>query len=649
MPFGLKNAPADFSKLMYQILGNLPYVEIYLDDITIHSKTFMDHVKHVTHVLGVLKSYNLKVNPEKCSWFANTIKLLGHVISEAGVAMDPEKVDAIKGRVPPKNIKQIQQFLGICNYYRRFIKDYAKIAEPLTKLLRKEEKFEWTEEQHTAFEELKKKLTEYPILRQPERGKKFLLYTDASGYAAGAVLSQKDDDGREFVCAYASRTLKGAELNYGITEKECLAVVWAIKQFRIYLYGNKFQVITDHSALSWLMNINDPTGRLARWAIYLQAYEFEIVHRKGSIHSNADTLSRPVMEAVLINKVVVENENTKLLDVYEDDALLHKLKMGKHLPGLASRQVKRIDKLTQHYKWNDNKVWYKIDPDKEEYVIVPRRDERKGIIENAHLLGHFQADATASRVKEKYYWRGINKDVEKVIKLCKQCKEYKTERVVDHPAKATEIVTVFQRIGLDLVFGLPITTEGYKGLLVITEFVTKYVWAIPIKSKNAEEIAEKLLEYISLFGPPMEIISDQGTEFNNRVVEQLLKAVGIVHRVTSAYNPRTNGQTERTNHVLIESLAKLTGENNLLWPKWIPYVLLSYRTKVHSSTGFTPFELMFGRKMNSFENWKTEEGINEIETILKRSHEIRSLVEETYPKAVENIKKTQRDTNEDTE
>ena len=191
---------------------------------------------------------------------------------------------------------------------------------------------------------------------------------------------------------------------------------------------------------------------------------------------------------------------------------------------------------------------------------------------------------------------------------------------------------------MDLVFGLPITTEGYKGLLVITEFVTKYVWAIPIKSKNAEEIAEKLLEYISLFGPPMEIISDQGTEFNNRVVEQLLKAVGIVHRVTSAYNPRTNGQTERTNHVLIESLAKLTGENNLLWPKWIPYVLLSYRTNVHSSTGFTPFELMFGRKMNSFENWKTEEGIGEIESILKRSHEIRSLVEETYPKAVENIK-----------
>jgi len=379
-------------------------VEIYLVDITIHSKQFNDHVKHVTHVLSILKSYNLKINPEKCSWFANTIKLLGHVISETGVAMDPEKIEAIKVRLPPKNIKQIQQFLGICNYYRRFIKDYAKIAEPLTRLLRKEEKFEWSEEQQNSFEELKKKLTEYPILRQPDIGKKFLLYTDASGYALGAILSQKDDDDKEYVCAYASRTLKGAELNYGITEKECLAVVWAIKQFRIYLYGNKFQVITDHSALSWLMNITDPTGRLARWAIYLQAYEFEIIHRKGNIHSNADTLSRPVMEVALVNTILTENDGSKSLDVYEDDALLYRLKMGKHLPGLASKQVKRVDKLMEHYKWNDNQLLYRPDINKEEYLVVPKKDERRDVIEKAHLLGHFQTEATAARVREGEVW-----------------------------------------------------------------------------------------------------------------------------------------------------------------------------------------------------------------------------------------------------
>jgi hypothetical protein len=299
-----------------------------------------------------------------------------------------------------------------------------------------------------------------------------------------------------------------------------------------------------------------------------------------------------------------------------------------------------VDKLIEHYKWKDDKLLYKPDNNKEEFLIVPKKEERRDVIEKAHLLGHFQTEATAARVREKYFWRGMVKDIERIIKLCKQCKEYKVSRVIDHPAKALEILSIFHRIGLDLVFGLPLTPEGYKGLLVIIEFVSKYVWATPIKSKNAEEIAEKLLEYISLFGPSMEILSDQGTEFNNKIVEQLLKATGVVHRVTSAYNPRTNGQTERMNHVLIESLAKFTGENNLDWPKWLPFVLLSYRTKVHSSTGFTPFELMFGRKMNGFDSWKAEEGTNEADMILKRSQEIKALVEETHPKAIENIKKS---------
>jgi len=270
---------------------------------------------------------------------------------------------------------------------------------------------------------------------------------------------------------------------------------------------------------------------------------------------------------------------------------------------LAAKQVKRVDKLIEHYQWKDNQLLYKPNVEKEEYLVVPKRDERRDVIEKAHLLGHFQAEATAARVREKYFWRGMIKDIERIIKLCKQCKEYKVARIVDHPAKALEILSIFHRIGIDLVFGLPLTAEGYKGLLVIIEFVSKYVWAAPIKSKNAEEIAEKLLVYIALFGPSKEILSDQGTEFNNKVVEQLMKATGVVHRVTSAYNPRTNGQTERMNYVLVESLEKFTGENNLDWPKWLPYVLLSYNTKVHSSTGFTPFELMFGRKMNGFESW----------------------------------------------
>jgi hypothetical protein len=261
LPFGLKNAPSDFSRIMHQVLGGLDFVEIYLDDITVHSKSFEEHIKHLKTVFELLKSANLKINKDKCTWCAKSIKLLGHVVSANEIAMDQDKLSAIRDRLPPKNIKQLQQYLGICNYYRRFIKGFSNISAPLFRLLSKDVIWEWGDKQSKAFEELKQALISSPTLRQPNFEKEFLLFTDASGYAIGAVLSQKDDSGAEYVCSYSSRLLKNAEIHYGISEKECLAVVWAIKQFRIYLHGTKFKVITDHSALAWLMSIKDPTAR----------------------------------------------------------------------------------------------------------------------------------------------------------------------------------------------------------------------------------------------------------------------------------------------------------------------------------------------------------------------------------------------------
>ncbi|CAF1137087.1 unnamed protein product, partial [Brachionus calyciflorus] len=229
---------------------------------------------------------NLKINAEKCTWCAQFLKVLGHIVSKNDISMDPAKIEAIKNRGAPKIVKQLQQFIGLCNYYRRFINDFAKIATPLFKLLQKDVKWIWSEECEASFLCLKEKLVSRPTLRLHDLKRPFILYTDMSGYALGAILTHKDDDGNEYVCAYASRILKNAEINYGITEKECLAVVWAIKFYRVYLYGTHFKIITDHSELAWLMKIVDPTDRLARWSIYLQAYDFEIIHRKGKVHSN---------------------------------------------------------------------------------------------------------------------------------------------------------------------------------------------------------------------------------------------------------------------------------------------------------------------------------------------------------------------------
>ena len=643
MPFGLKNAPAEFSRIMHRILGNRDYVEIYLDDITIHSKSFEEHIEHIKLVATELIRAGLKVKPSKCTWIVTQVTILGHVVSGGQVAMDPKKVEALKTRVAPKTVKQVQQFLGICNYYRKFVKGYAQIAAPIFNLLKSDVKFEWNPLHQKAFDDLINALTSYPVLRQPDFQKPFQVYTDASGFALGAVLSQRDDNNNEYACAFASRILKGAELHYGITEKECLAVVFAVKQFRIYLYGTQFQVITDHSALAWLMNINDPTGRLARWAIYLQAYEFEIVHRRGVIHSNADALSRPVLILTRAMKQIDQEDDitTKNLDPYDDETLLYYLKFKKYMSGVSKKQKKRVEALSDYYSLDENEqLWYaKTSNDKQKKV--PRPQDRIELATKAHLLGHFQVESTLNRLKEEYHWKNMLRDVEKVVAQCEACR--KEHRVVpmEHPAKALKVNGIFDRIGMDLTFGLPTTQEGYNGLLVITEYLTKYPYAVPIKSKTAEEIAEKLLVYISLFGPPKTILSDQGTEFNNAVVDRLIKATGVEKRITSAYHPRTNGLTERFNYTFVEALRKFTSEDNENWPKWVPFVLMAFRSRTHSTTGFTPFELMFGRKMNSFSDWRDEDEAISEHSVQLRAEEIKRMIETHHATAKNNIEKRQ--------
>ena len=208
LPFGLKNAPSHFSKIMFQALGDFPFVKIYLDDITIHSVDFTSHLHHIKQVLQRLTEVNLKLNSTKCTWFASRVTLLGHVVTPDGITMDPAKVEAVQSFKPPQNVKHVQQFLGICNYYRRFIKDFAKISQPKAKLICKDVPFIWSADCESSFNILKELLLTYPVLRQPDVTRPFTVYTDASGYALGAILAQHDDNNQEYVWHYASRLIK---------------------------------------------------------------------------------------------------------------------------------------------------------------------------------------------------------------------------------------------------------------------------------------------------------------------------------------------------------------------------------------------------------------------------------------------------------
>ncbi|GET52813.1 retroviral-like aspartic protease 1 [Rhizophagus irregularis DAOM 181602=DAOM 197198] len=265
----------------------------FIYDIIIYSKNWNEHLQHIKIVLEELRKANMMLKLKKCKWVKKNVEYLGHIVGTDGLKPDDKKIEKIKNLKPPKNIKQIREINGLCSYYRKFVKGYSKIVKPIMELTRKNVPFVWTDKQQKALEELKKKLINYPILQHPNFEKEFILITDASGEGLGAILEQLDENNREIVISYASRSLVNAEKRYPITELECLAVFWGIKYFHKYLFERKFKVITDHAALKGFISTSKvPKGRRGRWMMELQQYDFEIIHRPGKENKNADAMSR---------------------------------------------------------------------------------------------------------------------------------------------------------------------------------------------------------------------------------------------------------------------------------------------------------------------------------------------------------------------
>ena len=294
MPFGLKNAPATFQRLINFVLRD--YINkiclVYLDDIIILGTSLQEHIENIRKVFSKLKEHNLKIQIDKSEFLKKEVAYLGHIVSSEGVKPNPSKIQAVKEFPIPKTPKEIKTYLGLLGYYRKFIPDFAKLTKPMTKCLKKGNKVDIKNvEYQDSFEKSKNLLINAPILQYPDFTKQFIITTDASNFALGAVLSQ-NIDGKDMPIAYASRTLNEHEINYSTTEKKLLGIVWGTKYFRPYLYGNKFKIRTDHRPLVWLMSMKDPNSKLARWKERLDEYNFEIEYKKGSLNSNADALSR---------------------------------------------------------------------------------------------------------------------------------------------------------------------------------------------------------------------------------------------------------------------------------------------------------------------------------------------------------------------
>lgn len=693
MPFGLRNSPSTFQRLMNNALTGLQGLQcfVYLDDIVVYASSIENHSMKLKSIFDRLRSNNLLLQPDKCEFMRREVAYLGHVISDQGVSPNPDKIKAISTYPTPKNPKQIKQFLGLIGYYRRFIKDFSALAKPLTLLLKKDTPFNWTPKSQAAFDTFKTILTTEPILQYPDFSKEFLLTTDASDYAIGAVLSQ-GEVGKDLPIAYASRTLNKAETNYSTTEKEALSIVWATNHFRPYLYGRKFTILTDHRPLTWLFNCKNPCSRLLRWRLKLEEYEYTIQYKPGKVNSNADALSRNTVLTLSsgfhktyddfikfhytnseIPNIEIIKENifckfpnalfySKDLDesniYYENLKAIHDLQSVSDEPTLYENfSLKNkdnqttficISKLNHFDKMDYKDLFYSLQNLKENLVknkiskiyiknpvesnhnlkqdmvneliqfifkkitvilvnkpkCQPKdKEEIKRILEGNHnsaISGHSGYIRTYKRIKENFKWPNMKNDIKKFIKSCQSCQINKTNH---KPNKAPmEITTTserpFQRLAIDIVGPLTLTENGNKYILTMQDDLTKYSYAKSIPNHEALTIADKLVEFMTLFGIPESILSDQGSDFCSEVIKELNRLFKIKHIFSSPYHPQTNGALERSHQTLKEYLKHYINESQTNWDEYIPLAMFTYNTHIHKSTNFTPFELLFAHKAN---------------------------------------------------
>lgn len=580
MPFGLCNAAQNMSKLMDRVLGfDLePKVFVYLDDIIIATHDFDEHLKMLEIVADRLSKANLTINIEKSKFCVPKLQYLGYVLDADGIHTDSEKIKAIVDYPVPKTIKEVRRFLGICGWYRRFIVNFSDKSSQISNLLKKSKKFTWTPEADKAFHELKSALISSPILSNPDFSKPFFIQCDASGVAVGGLIYQIIN-GDERVIAYTSQKLTSTQQKYMACERELLSILHCINQFRPYVEGTRFTVITDNAALLWLKSLKDPTGRLARWALKLQHFSFDIVHRAGKLNVVADALSRAV-----VNTIDTENWY---------DTLTNEISLDKYAPNLYKIHNKKFFKFIPNSQDpNQDSAW--------KMIVNPINI--KTVMEECHdstLAGHLGVKKTIFRVKEKYFWPRLIKDVTEYVKNCDRCKCTKYPTQISRPlmGKAKEVDQPWEMISMDYIGPLPRSRKGNTMLYVVIDFLSKYCILKPLRTGKTPSLIKFLEDDVFLvYNVPRIIISDNGPQFISKNFKNLLENYNVKHWLTSRYTPQYNN-TERLNRVIMSCIRSYIDKLHNRWDENIPQIACAIRTAVHDTTKYSPFFINFGRNM----------------------------------------------------
>ena len=609
LPFGLCNAPATFQALMQQLFADFldHFVLVYLDDILIFSRTADEHLEHLTQVFKVLREHKLYCNPDKCLFFRRSLPWLGHVISDAGITPDPSKVQAIQRWQHPTNVRELQSFLGMAGYYRRFIANFAHVARPLTLLLQKDTSFVWDTNCQHAFKALQDALTSAPLLTTPRSDLPFALYVDASDCAAGGVLTQKQDQ-QDRVIGYFSKTFTQAQLNYPVHDKELLALVLNLQHFRPYLLGSlNNMVYTDHRSLQYFLKQAKLNPRQTRWLLVLQDFDINIQYLPGHRNIVADALSR---RPISVNVVDLMDVDVDLPEVgYDADAwktlcthhysndsfahdIMHQLEHGDSSNGVS-----------KDYKLDDGLLYYTKTSPARLYIPAAIRNDLLHQLHSSAIGGHLGINKTLDLIGRSYYWPTLRADVETFIKSCPICQTCKSNS--QSPAGLLEPLPVpanrFLTVTMDFVTSLPLTSRGFDSIFVVVDKFTKRLFLSPTtNSVSAVETAQLFINsVVRNQGVPSTIISDRDPRFTSSFWTSLQNLFGTHHTFSTAFHPQTDGQSERAIRTISDMLRCCCVDFHD-WDLRLPLIEFAYNNSKQASTGFTPFQLLYGVHPPSF-------------------------------------------------
>ncbi|XP_056688773.1 uncharacterized protein [Spinacia oleracea] len=606
MPFGLCNAPATFQRCMMAIFSGLieNSMEVFMDDFSVYGTSFDVCLDNLEKVLHRCQEVNLVLNWEKCHFMVQQGVVLGHVVSHRGIEVDRAKIEVIERLPPPNSVRGVRSFLGHAGFYRRFIKDFSKIARPLTELLCRDVPFVFTDACTEAFDRLKQALISAPIIQSPDWNLPFEIMCDASDYAVGAVLGQRKD-GKLHAIYYTSKTLAPAQMNYATTEKELLAVVYAMEKFRSYLVGSKVIVHTDHAALKYLMSKKDAKPRLIRWILLLQEFDLEIRDKKGAENVVADHLSRLVLEGESDEDLPIDDSfpDEKLLVIatteipwYADIA--NYLACGTIPHGYSSQQKKKFFKEVRRHFWDDPFL-YKSCADGVIRRCIPE-NAVPSIISHCHELpcgGHAGTTKTSAKILQcGFHWPSLFKDVHQHVKSCDRCQRTgNISKRNEMPLNNILEVELFDVWGIDFMGPFP-SSYGNKYILVAVDYVSKWVEAIATPTNDARVVSKFFKKTIfPRFGIPRVLISDGGQHFLENRFEAMLKKYGVHHRVGLSYHPQTSGQVEISNREIKTILEKTVARTRKDWSAKIDDALWAYRTAFKTPIGTTPYRLVYGK------------------------------------------------------